>query len=277
MSPVFENELWCAVKFGKFLLYDLESDKVIHQVNRAHVRSSASDVLQLYDTYDVNSVSMTPDPNVVATGGDEGLIKLWDKRIISQSSMPIGGFIGHNDGIVSIDSSVTDPAEGMDTVAQICSNSKDQTLKLWDMRKLNTLEEMSQFKNNKSNFDYRCFTVYPYKHQKLENDNSIFTFKGHKVFKTLIRSKFSPKYTGRRYVYTGSACGRVFIYDTKTGEHYDTLNSPQCMMMSSNSCSQISRDVSWYPTEPCLVSTTFAGALNIFNFSLNQQESLSIV
>ena len=49
---------------------------------------------------------MTPtyDANVMATGADDGLIKLWDSRNFSSSSKPIGGFIGHYEGITSVDS-----------------------------------------------------------------------------------------------------------------------------------------------------------------------------
>ncbi len=42
--------------------------------------------------------------NVLATGGDDGIIKLWDKRFLESSSAPIGGFIGHYDGVISLDS-----------------------------------------------------------------------------------------------------------------------------------------------------------------------------
>ena len=37
ISPHYENELWCGVKFGKLILYDIERDEVASQVNRAHV------------------------------------------------------------------------------------------------------------------------------------------------------------------------------------------------------------------------------------------------
>ena len=50
-------------------------------------------------------------------------------------------------------------------------------------------------------------------------DDSVFTFKGHSVYQTLIRCQFSPlETTGQRYIYTGSSDGRVFIYDLVTGD-----------------------------------------------------------
>jgi WD repeat-containing protein 23 len=122
------------------------------------------------------------------------------------------------------------------------------------------------FKRKKSGFDYRCFMYYPNKnnHGKHPNDQSLMTFSGHKVFKTLMRCRYSPCYTGHRYVYTGSICGRVFIYDTKTGELAQTLKRS-----NDSNYNQLARDVSWHPKEPCLVSTTFTGDLNIYKFNPN--------
>lgn len=56
------------------------------------------------DGFDINSISTTCDPNVLATGADDGLIKLWDTRNFTSCSRPIGGFIGHYEGITSLDS-----------------------------------------------------------------------------------------------------------------------------------------------------------------------------
>jgi hypothetical protein len=54
---------------------------------------------------------------------------------------------------------------------------------------------------------------------------SLMTFSGHQNYKTLIRCKFSPEYTGFRYIYTGSYCGKGFIYDTKTDSRVAMLES----------------------------------------------------
>ena len=104
MSPAYENEVWCGVKFGKLLLYDLEREEVTQQLNRAHVINCYNEgYLSLCDTFDVNAVCKTSDPNLIATGGDEGFIKLWDRRVFGQSQKPVGGFIGHYEGVVSLD------------------------------------------------------------------------------------------------------------------------------------------------------------------------------
>ena len=50
------------------------------------------------------------------------------------------------------------------------------------------------------------------------------TYTGHRILKTLIRCHFSPEAnTGRQYVYSGSADGRVFIW-TVEGELVKKLN-----------------------------------------------------
>jgi len=85
------------------------------------------------------------------------------------------------------------------------------------MRKINEIDDVMNFQSTKSIFDYRCFTSYPFKFTTMNEDNSIHTFRGHSVFKTLIRCRYSPNYTNNRYIYTGSLCGEVFIYDTLTG------------------------------------------------------------
>jgi WD repeat-containing protein 23 len=49
-------------------------------------------------------------------------------------------------------------------------------------------------------------------------DTSIMTYRGHRVFDTLIRCYFSPDYTtAGRYIYTGSHNGVIHIYDVLTG------------------------------------------------------------
>ena len=104
--PAFENEVWCGVKHGKLLLYDLEKDEVVFQNNKAHCINdhksifrdegqTAANLSSLSDGFDVNAISATSDINLLATGADDGLIKLWDRRIMSSNAKPVGGFIGH--------------------------------------------------------------------------------------------------------------------------------------------------------------------------------------
>lgn len=46
--------------------------------------------------------------------------------------------------------------------------------------------------------------------KKLAGDCSVVTMRGHSVLHTLIRAKFSPENTGRRYVYAGCAAGNCY-------------------------------------------------------------------
>merc|ERR1719454_972091 len=64
------------------------------------------------------------------------------------------------------------------------------------------------------------------------------TYKGHSVFKTLIRCRFSPAHsTGQKFIYTGCGTGAIKIYDALTGEIVKTLKEQ----------SDCVRDVSWHP------------------------------
>ncbi len=38
-----------------------------------------------------------------ASGGDDCLVKIWDKRTFKSDCKPMGGFLGHHQGIVSAD------------------------------------------------------------------------------------------------------------------------------------------------------------------------------
>jgi len=63
-------------------------------------------------------------------------------------------------------------------------------------------------------FDYRWGSYdeddwYPH-----PNDNSLVTYRGHRVLRTLIRCHFSPPgSTNSRYVYSGSEDGKVYIWN----------------------------------------------------------------
>ncbi len=64
--------------------------------------------------------------NLIASGCDQGIIKIWDKRTMKNSNSFAGGFLGHLEGITHM--------VARQDGNYIASNSKDQLLKLWDMR-----------------------------------------------------------------------------------------------------------------------------------------------
>ena len=119
-----------------------------------------------------------------------------------------GVFLGHTEGLTYIDSK----GDGR----YVLSNGKDQTMKLWDLRRMVDTNKADQIDSSQYSlsFDYR---FQPYKtthYNKHPNDVSLVTFHGHSVLKTLIRCHFSPPgSTDGRYVYTGSENGSVYVYN----------------------------------------------------------------
>ena len=110
--------------------------------------------------------------------------------------------------------------------------------------------------------------------QKHYADRSVFTFKGHQVYSTLIRCQFSPlETTGQRYVYTGSSNGVLHIYDLVTGDTAGILNKPAHIndredrygYYSRSQGNSPCRDISWHPFMPVLASTEFNGNVNIWS------------
>lgn len=89
----------------------------------------------------------------------------------------------------------------------LISNSKDQCIKLWDIRKFSqqsgiqsTLQQVS-----KQNWDYRWQNV-PKKTlctmmEQLPGDSSIMTYCGHLIKHTLLRCRFSPMFTTGQVIY----------------------------------------------------------------------------
>ncbi|KAL2900478.1 LEC14B-like protein [Bienertia sinuspersici] len=94
------------------------------------------------------------------------------------------------------------------------------------------------------------------------NDQSIATYKGHSVLRTLIRCYFSPEFSaGQKYIYTGSNDGSVYIYDLVSGATVAKLDHH----MSSV------RDCSWHPNYPMLVSSSWDGTVVKWEFPGNDE------
>ena len=77
---------------------------------------------------DINAVQWADESaNVVFSGSDDTFCKVWDRRLLGESEgKPCGVMVGHLDGITHIDSK----GDGR----YFISNSKDQSIKLWDLR-----------------------------------------------------------------------------------------------------------------------------------------------
>ncbi|XP_078179004.1 LEC14B homolog [Carex rostrata] len=206
-------------------------------------------------TADVNTVAFADETShLIFSGSDDGLCKVWDRRCLNQGQVA-GVLTGHLEGITCIDSR----GDGR----YFISNGKDQTLKLWDIRKMSTTDRS---RIRYSNWDYR-YTQYP-QQQKFHRhpyDQSLATYRGHAVLRTLIRCYFSPEYsTGKRYIYTGSHDSCVYIYDVVTGAQVaklDCQTSPAAV-----------RDCSWHPYHPTLVNCSWDGLVTRWEFGGNSYE-----
>ena len=158
---------------------------------------------------DVNAVCFgdQSSPHILYSGSDDTLIKVWDRRSMGDSR-EAGVFMGHTEGLTYVDSK----GDGR----YVLSNGKDQTMKLWDLRKMVSTERSStlNWQNYTSGFDYRLMPFSDSDYTPHPHDCSLVTFRGHSVLKTLIRCHFSPPgSTNSRYVYSGSEDGNVYVYN----------------------------------------------------------------
>jgi len=225
------QELVCGANDGYIYLYDRFSNKQSQKIS-AHED-------------DVNSVSFLDETtHTVASGGDDGLCKVWDRRSLREDNpKPVGVLAGHTDGIAFVDSR----GDGR----HLITNSKDQSIKLWDIRKFSTGTAVKQGKKevSRQRWDYRWESApKSVRRRKVEGDTSVMTYTGHTVLQTLIRARFSPKFTtGQKYIYTGCASGRVVIYDLLTGSIVKELSGHKGVV----------RDVSWHPSSQEIVSSSW--------------------
>lgn len=96
-------------------VYDLEAQRSVMRI-RGH-------------SEDVNAVCFGDkmSPHILYSGSDDTTLKVWDRRSL-RSERPAGMFLGHTEGLTYIDSK----GDGR----YVISNAKDQTCKLWDLRKM---------------------------------------------------------------------------------------------------------------------------------------------
>jgi len=224
------------------LSFSQDGSEILGGANDGHVylydRASNKQTLRV-STHDddVNAVCFVDETtHVLASGGDDGLVKVWDRRALREDDpKAVGVLAGHIDGLTYIDPR----GDGR----HLITNSKDQSIKLWDIRMFADRSTISQSKRAVSSqrWDYRWQRVPKSickSKRKVEGDTSVMTYVGHTVLQTLIRCHFSPVYTtGQRYLYTGCATGKVVIYDLLTGDIVKELQGHQSCV----------RDVSWHP------------------------------
>nr|XP_033780547.1 DDB1- and CUL4-associated factor 11 isoform X1 [Geotrypetes seraphini] len=204
---------------------------------------------------DVNAVAFADaSSHILYSGGDDALCKVWDRRTLREDNpQTVGVLAGHQDGVTFINSK--------DDARYLISNSKDQTIKLWDIRRFSSQEalEASRQAVVQQNWDYRWQQVpkRALRKQSLPGDSSLMTYRGHGVLHTLIRCRFSPAFsTGQQYIYTGCCSGKVIVYDLVTGKIVKKLTNHKACV----------RDVSWHPYEEKIVSSSWDGFLRLWEY-----------
>jgi WD repeat-containing protein 23 len=240
------DEILVGTRMRSIEIHDLERKTLNYNIAGAH-------------DDEINSACFgSQESQVIYSGSDDCLIKIWDRRVNSEN--PQGVLIGHREGITNVSSK----GDGI----KLVSNSKDQSIKLWDIRKLNSQNFCRQYLRThrfSTGLDYRFggYILEGYT-KKLSADTSLLTFRGHKILGTLIRCYFSPLHTtNQRFIYTGSADGKVYIYDTYSGMSVWTLSEQGDSNETEDS---ICRDVSWHPYLSFIASTSFSGSINHYSY-----------
>jgi len=226
-------------------VFDIEANKVKHSI--------------IAHSDDINSICFLDKQNssVFISASDDGVSKLWDTRTM-ENNKPAGIFYGHVSGLTYVTSKEDDK--------YFITNCKDQSIKLWDIRKSTTQKMNYPFLK----FDYRYEIlsqdhIEEIKRFQKKVDNAVMTFWGHQVHMSLIRCHFSPMHgTAQRYIYTGSYDGRIYIYDTISGQNVACLETTNNDPNALNS--PVIRDCAWHPYSNTLVSTNFIGEIHKWEY-----------
>jgi len=253
------RELVAGTSANSIVVYDIESRRSVLEI-RGHED-------------DVNAVCFgdVSSPHILYSGSDDTTLKVWDRRSMGDSR-EAGAFVGHTEGLTYIDSK----GDGR----YILSNGKDQSMKLWDLRMVMTTARFSEIDTRlyTTGFDYRWGAYDEDDYQRHPHDNSLVTFRGHKVLRTLIRCHFSPPgSTNSRYVYSGSEDGKVYVYNldatlagkvdvlaaTKDSRPYD-MGSMMGTYHYDDDDRQSRwktcvRDASWHPNAPVIAASSWNG------------------
>ncbi|GJJ09620.1 hypothetical protein Clacol_003843 [Clathrus columnatus] len=190
-----------------------------------------------------------------------GNVLVRDRRSLGSTQKPSGVLVGHTEGITYVSAK----GDGR----YIISNGKDQAMRLWDLRKMRSNEEFETFSGKyygHRSFDYRYGSYPKPKVAHHPKDCSVMVYRGHQVFRTLIRCHFSPiETTGANYIYTGSSDGRIHVYSLD-GRVVQVLDRRTTLPISFDPSEPVPgeklpgqapvcvRDVNWHSQEPVIMS-----------------------
>ncbi|KAG5372898.1 DDB1- and CUL4-associated factor 11 [Yarrowia sp. C11] len=210
---------------------------------------------------DMNEASWaTGSDNVFFGAMDSGTLDQFDLRL---KDSHVRSFVGHLSGLTSCDVH----SDGV----HVLTTGKDGRSKLWDVRKSSfqrTGETLSQsaFNQYRIRADYR--ETLSYLAPSMEDhplDESVVTYSGAFVVKSLVRSRFSPC---GGYVASGSADGIVRVWKLD-GTLATCLNTHQSLRTATDryldpaligaraSLSSLIRDVQWHPKSNALAASMF--------------------
>ncbi|KAI8627826.1 WD40-repeat-containing domain protein [Xylariaceae sp. FL1651] len=251
------RELVAGTNANSIIVYDIETRRVLH-----HIEGHDDDV---------NAVCFADksSPHILYSGSDDTTIKVWDRRSMGDGR-EAGAFVGHIEGLTYMDSK--------DDGRYLLSNGKDQSMKLWDLKMMYTSAQFRE-KNPRrhtpySDFDYRWSKFDDDDWFPHPDDNSVVTFRGHKVLRTLIRCHFSPpSSTNSRYVYSGSHDGKVYVWnmDATLASTIDVKKTTAMKKSLPRAYRQyydqrglpgwatVVRDASWHPTAPFIAASSLNG------------------
>ncbi|XP_039646857.1 DDB1- and CUL4-associated factor 11 [Perca fluviatilis] len=259
------NEILGGANDGCLYVFDLEQNKRTLKID-AHED-------------DVNAVAFADSSSqLLFSGSDDALCKVWDRRTLREDRpQPVGQLAGHRDGITFIHSKV-----GGGRREEYCwyfinlsktSSPKPHGVTPTRYRNLFSNSEIHQALGRPKVLAHKEVKQSPpsspsklglplaagsqraLKRHKLTGDTSVMTYRGHGVLHTLVRCRFSPEFsTGQRFIYSGCSTGKIIIYDVLTGSVVSRLSGHDACV----------RDVSWHPYEDNIVSSSWDGAVRMW-------------
>uniref|UniRef100_A0A8C0VE69 Uncharacterized protein n=1 Tax=Cyanistes caeruleus TaxID=156563 RepID=A0A8C0VE69_CYACU len=167
---------------------------------------------------DVNAVAVADaSGQLLLSGGDDAVARAWDRRCLPEG--PAVTLAGHRDGLTFLHAR----GDGR----YVVSNSKDQSAKLWDLRRPSGAAALAAARRAvaRQSWDYRWQRA-PRNARRatpLPGDASLLTFRGHVVLHTLLRCRLAPPGFAPALA-AGSAEGAVLGKLVYTGLYWEGRN-----------------------------------------------------